>query len=302
MTVTLGIDQTLDPRAWRSHRFGLSAGRWSALESRGFWVTGAGTGFGRAIATALAAAGATVYLSGRRREMLEGCRAAVAEFGIQSARCHVLPLDIENPTQITAAAALIAHGTGLHGVVNCAALPEPVGEWPLTEIDPAQWARLLSVNVTGSWLVTRAALPVLARSGAMRVLFLTSEAGWASTSGFGPYNVSKAALNSLAMSLAEEVAARHPGLDVQINVLIPGEARSDMNRGSTESPFAAVPMALALLSHPVGGPNGRFFHRDGRHFAFAYAQPWDRPLTEPGAPMPATQPSWSRALLARLSR
>ena len=38
-------------------------------------------------------------------------------------------------------------------------------------------------------------------------------------------------------------------------------------------------MALALLSHPPGGPNGRFFHRDGRHLAFAHAQPWERPVT-----------------------
>ena len=49
-----------------------------------------------------------------------------------------------------------------------------------------------------------------------------------------------------------------------------------MNQGSAISPYTVVPMTLALLSHPFGGPNGRFFHRDGRHFAFGYAEPYER--------------------------
>jgi NAD(P)-dependent dehydrogenase (short-subunit alcohol dehydrogenase family) len=145
---------------------------------------------------------------------------------------------------------------------------------------PDAWDRLLATNVTGQWHVARAALPMMAASGTIRAVFLTSEAGWAFTPGVGPYNVSKAALNSLGASLAAETAARHPGADVQINLLDPGEARTEMNQGSTASPYAAVPMALALLTHPPGGPNGRFFHRDGRHRAFAYAGPWPRSLLD----------------------
>ena len=45
------------------------------------------------------------------------------------------------------------------------------------------------------------------------------------------------------------------------------EPRTEMNQGSAESPFTAVPMMLLLLSQPEGGPNGYFFHRDGRHLA-----------------------------------
>jgi hypothetical protein len=53
----------------------------------------------------------------------------------------------------------------------------------------------------------------------------------------------------------------------------PGEARSEMNQTSTASPYTAVAMTLALLSHPAAGPNGRFYARDGRHLEFAYAKP-----------------------------
>lgn len=112
----------------------------------------------------------------------------------------------------------------------------------------------------------------------IRVLFMSSEAGWASSLGFGPYNVSKSAVNTLGASLAVECVAHFPTHDVQINVLVPGEARTEMNRGSTESPYSVVSMTLTLLSHPQGGPNGCFFHRDGRHLAFANSSAYMKDL------------------------
>ena len=72
--------------------------------------------------------------------------------------------------------------------------------------------------------------------------------------GFGPYNVSKSAVNTLGASLAAECTLRYPDKDIQVNVLVPGEARTEMNQGSTESPYAVVSMVLVLLSHPPGGP------------------------------------------------
>ena len=112
------------------------------------------------------------------------------------------------------------------------------------------------------------------------MVFLTSEAGWASTPGFGAYNVTKSALNTLGASFAAECAARHPAADMQINVLVPGEARTEMNQGSTDSPYAIACMTLTLLSHPAGGPNGCFFHRDGRHLSFGHRGPYERTLVE----------------------
>lgn len=112
---------------------------------------------------------------------------------------------------------------------------------------------------------------------------MTSEAGWAFTPGVGPYNLSKAAVNNLGASLAAECAARYPEKDIQVNVLVPGEARTEMNQGSGESPYSVVSMTLVLLSHPAPGPNGCFFHRDGRHLAFAYAPPYRGTLLAPAA-------------------
>ena len=121
---------------------------------------------------------------------------------------------------------------------------------------------------------------MMVRGPSVRVLFLSSEAGWANTAGFGQYNVTKAAVNSLGFSLAEECAQRYPDLDVQMNVLVPGEARTEMNQGSENSPYTLASMALLLLSHPKGGPNGKFFHRDGRHLEFAYSTAYGKSLSE----------------------
>jgi len=119
----------------------------------------------------------------------------------------------------------------------------------------------------------------MVKSGVVRGLFITSEAGWANTSGFGQYNVSKAAVNSLGASMAEECATRYPDIDVQMNIVVPGEARTEMNQGSTDSPYTLASVALLLLSHPAGGPNGKFFHRDGRHLAFAYSTAYTKSIS-----------------------
>lgn len=280
MTATRGLLEYCDPFGWPKHHFGLTAARWAALAGKAIWVTGAGSGFGAAISTMLAAAGARPILSGRRRDKLESTCEGMRRFGVDSALATVFPCDVRDPVQLAGAASAIASGFGaLHGLVVCAALPQPrPTPWPLADLPLESWQSLMDTNLTAPWLTARTALPLMLGTGRARLVLLTSEAGWADTPGFGPYNVSKSALNTLGASLAAETVARNPAADVQINVLNPGEARSEMNQGSTVSPYTAVAMTLALLSHPAGGPNGRFFARDGRHLEFADAKPWAKPL------------------------
>jgi NAD(P)-dependent dehydrogenase (short-subunit alcohol dehydrogenase family) len=280
MTATRGLLEYGDYRAWKSHHFGLPLPRWQAFAGKVIWVTGAGTGFGAAIATILAAAGARPVLSGRRRDRLEAARDGMRALDIDPAGILIVPCDVRDEQQLQAAVGQIEADAGaLHGLVICAALPQRgAGSWPLSDMPRDTWDAMIATNVTAPWLSARTALPVMLRSQAARIVLLTSEAGWADTPGFGPYNLTKAALNSLGASLAAELAARHGDADIQVNVLNPGEAKSEMNQGSTVSPYAAVAMTLALLSHPPGGPNGRFFARDGRHLEFAYAKAWGKPL------------------------
>jgi NAD(P)-dependent dehydrogenase (short-subunit alcohol dehydrogenase family) len=278
--VTHGILQDANPADWKRHRFGLAPDRWTRLAGKVIWVTGAGTGFGQSLAVGLAAAGARVILSGRRRAKLEESCAEMRRFGIDPTACLICPVDITDPADVERAMTCITDRFGaLDGVIaNAGTFLTGLGQWPLMDQDPADWDRQFNLNVKAQWLVARAGLPLMAAGGETRILFITSEAGWAYTPSAGHYNVSKAALNNLGASLAAECADRYPDKDIQINVVAPGEARTEMNQGSDTSPYSLVSMALILLSHPRGGPNGRFFFKDGRHLAFAYAEPWDRPL------------------------
>lgn len=277
---TTGILQNANPSAWQEHRFGLPQTRWERLTGRDFWITGAGTGYGRCIALALAAAGSRVFISGRRIEKLRETVDEGAELGIDVRRFIAVPVDIKSEEDLARAVRHIQLVTpSLYGLVNSAALPQSGGAaFPLTGQSATDWMNLLATNVTGQWLTCKAAMPLLSRGDGFRILFLSSFAGWASTPGFGPYNISKSAVNTLGVSLAAECGVRYPGKDVQINVLVPGEAHTEMNQGSTESPYAVVSMVLVLLSHPPGGPNGYFFNRDGQHLAFAYTPPYSEPL------------------------
>jgi 3-oxoacyl-[acyl-carrier protein] reductase len=279
MFATLGILQHADPALWREHRFGMPLDRWQRLAGKSYWITGAGTGYGRSMAVALAAAGGQLFLTGRRADKLRETLDEMHRYGIATDDCHPVVCDLTNPDEIRAACCQVrSECFSLYGLVNNAALPASGRRLPLQEDELVDWERTLRTNLTAPWLLTKEMLPHMLKENRARVLFITSEAGWASTPGFGPYNVVKAALNGLSASFAAECATAFSKSDLQINALIPGEARTEMNRQALESPYSVVSMVLALLSHGSGGPNGKFFHRDGRHFDFAYAKFYGRSL------------------------
>lgn len=279
LTSQSGVLQFADPKKWKSHSYGLTSERWERLRGRSFWITGAGTGYGRSIAVALAAAGSLVILTGRRRNKLIETLDEMRSFQISTDDSHIIECDITDPRNVSDACFKVREITdSLYGLVNNAAVPTTGRVYPLQDDTLEDWERLLSTNVTAHWLVTKEIFPYMRRGKEVRILFMTSEAGWAFTPGFGPYNVTKSALNTLAASLAAEFAAGFPEIDVQVNTLVPGEAKTEMNQSSEESPYGIISMALMLLSHPKGGPNGHFFHKDGRHLAFAYSMPYSRSL------------------------
>ena len=240
------------------------------------WVTGAGTGFGEAMAVALGLCGARVVLTGRRADKLDAAVAAAERFGASADRFTTLPLDVSAHDEVEAAAARLG-AAGITALVHCAGAPQRlVPEGPLLASDGLE--ALWNTNVVATWRCLRAMVRAAAPRGVVRAVLFSSEAAWHFTSGFGPYNVSKAAVNSLGGSMAAEAAAQYPDCDVQINVLNPGEARTEMNQGSDVSPYAIAPMVLTLISQERGGPNGYFFHGDGRNLAFGSRAPWPAPL------------------------
>ncbi len=275
------VFQDLDPAKWNEHLYGLTPERWASLKGKSFWVTGAGTGYGRCVSCALAASGAKVFLTGRRTEKLQESVEEISSMDITTENCHIIETDITNYDSILNACSKIKElCSTLDGLVNNAAIPTRPGGHKPFQNDPLEyWNNMMATNVTAPWLLTKTIFPFMIFSGGVRVLFIGSEAGWANnTSGNGMYKVSKAALNGLNRAIALEYAHCFPDHDIQMNLLVPGQARTEMNRGSKRSPYTIASMALILLSHPEEGPNGRYFHQDGRHLQFGNTEQFDTPL------------------------
>jgi NAD(P)-dependent dehydrogenase (short-subunit alcohol dehydrogenase family) len=158
-------------------------------------VVGASAGIGRAIAAALAAEGAQVAAAARRADRL-------AELGRETGALPV-PCDVRDPASCTAAVADSAARLGGLDVLVYAAGAAPLAA--IADADAGAWGRALETNLVGAALVTRAALPHLAR-GRARAVYLSSIAAHERPPrcGLGTYIASKRALDSLVEVLREE--------------------------------------------------------------------------------------------------
>jgi NAD(P)-dependent dehydrogenase (short-subunit alcohol dehydrogenase family) len=164
-------------------------------------ITGAGSGVGRAVALALAAAGGTPVLVGRTPEPLSETATLVASVGGQSL---VRPADVTDEAAVAEVfaqtadelegidAAILAAGVGRYG---------PVESYPL-----ADWEETLATNLTGPFLCARAAIPHLRRNGGGAIVAVSSGAGKQGYPQLGAYSASKFGLMGLMQGLAGEVA------------------------------------------------------------------------------------------------
>ena len=185
-------------------------------------VTGGGSGIGKAIARAFAAAGARVALAGRRRGALE---AAAAEIG---AAAEAAPCDVTDDAQVESLFAGVAERHGrLDILVNNAGVSAP---GPTHEMDPDNWRKVIDVNLTGAFLCARAALRLMIPAKSGRIINIGSISAQMSRAHAAPYTASKFGLEGLTRSLALD--AREHG--VAVGILHPGNVATDIWRGREE--------------------------------------------------------------------
>ncbi|EKV30526.1 3-oxoacyl-[acyl-carrier protein] reductase [Caenispirillum salinarum AK4] len=190
------------------------------LDGKVALVTGASGGLGRHFAGVLAAAGATVVLAARRTEKLAE---AVEEIG--PGRAHAVPLDVTDPTSVTAAfeAAEAATGAVVDVLVNNAGLAKTA---PALETSPQDWRTVLDTNLTGAFHVaTEAAARMKAAGRAGSIVNIASIVGLRPAGAVASYAASKAGLIHLTKALALELARD----DVRVNALAPGYIETDIN-------------------------------------------------------------------------
>lgn len=184
-------------------------------------ITGASRGIGRATAKLLAADGAHVLLLGRHQTTLESVDDEITAAG---GKGTLIPLDLADGTAIDPLGPSLYERFGRLDIFigNAAILG---GLRPLNHIPSETWEKVLAVNLTANWRLIRTLDPLLRMSDAGRVVFVTS-AGVAEQGRpyWAPYSVSKAGLETLAKTYANEAADSA----VKVNIVDPGATATSM--------------------------------------------------------------------------
>jgi NAD(P)-dependent dehydrogenase (short-subunit alcohol dehydrogenase family) len=191
------------------------------LANRIALVTGASRGIGAAVALKLAQAGAHVVAVARTVGGLEELDDQIQAAG---GTATLVPLDLTDTDGIIRLAnALNERYRRLDVLAGCAGLLTPLS--PLDHVDPKDWDNILAVNVTANWNLIRCVHQLLMASDAGRAVFVTSGASYRARPYWGPYAVSKAALDTLVRTYAAETESTK----VRVNLFGPGPTRTRMH-------------------------------------------------------------------------
>ena len=240
------------------------------LNERIILVTGAGDGIGRTAALTFAAHGATVILSGRTTEKLEQVYDAIVAAGNREPGIAPMDLSLAGQAEMTELTRVIAENYGrLDGLLhNAAILGERV---PFDLYGIEQWQRVMQVNFTAVFLLTRLLMPLLRESKDARVVFTSSTVGETPRAYWGAYAVSKYAMEGFAKLMADELEQTSA---IRVNILNPGGTRTAMRAAaypaedprSLKTPEDIMPLYLYLM-----GPDSREEH--GRTFTPEWSAP-----------------------------
>ena len=187
-------------------------------------VTGASRGIGRAAALALAGAGAHVIALARTQGALEELDDEIRGAG---GAATLVPVDLKDFDALDRLGAAIHERWGRLDILlgNAGLLGEIA---PVTHVDQGVWDAVMAVNVTANWRLIRSLDPLLRASDAGRAIFVSSGAAHKCTAYWGPYSVSKAALEALVRTYANETL----NTPIRAMLLNPGPLRTKMRRAA----------------------------------------------------------------------
>jgi NAD(P)-dependent dehydrogenase (short-subunit alcohol dehydrogenase family) len=235
-------------------------------------VTGASRGIGRATALALGKAGAHVIATARTVGALEELDDEIRE---QGGKATLLELDLRNGDRIDQLGPTLFQRWGkLDIFIANAGILGPLS--PLHHVTEDAWNAVIAVNLSANWRLIRTLDPLLKRSDAGRVVFVTSGAADGEEAYWGPYAVSKAGLEALAKTYAHEVE----NSAVRANILDPGPVRTQIRAKAfpgEDSSILPLPEDVAPLFLELASPectfNGRLVRFEDWHRQHAHSPP-----------------------------
>ncbi|MGQ7271680.1 YciK family oxidoreductase [Marinobacter nauticus] len=232
------------------------------LKDRIVMVTGAGSGIGRAAAKAYAAHGATVILVGRTVSRLEEVYDEIEAAG--HPKPAIVPMNFEGAAvkDYEELAMTLEDNFGrLDGLLHNAGILG--ARSPVELYDPETWNKVMHVNATAPFLLSRAMIPLLRKSDDASMIFTSSGVGRQARAYWGAYAVSKFAVEGLAQLLADELDdERH---NIRVNSLNPGATRTDMrvlaypaeDPKKNPDPEQLMPVYLYLMGRDSKGVHGQ---------------------------------------------
>ncbi len=211
------------------------------LEGKVALVTGASRGIGRAIAVELARAGAEVAVNFAASE--DAAREVASEIEALGRKAYLVKFDVAEPEGVAQGVKEVEETFGrIDILVNNAGITR---DGLLVRMKEEDWERVLSVNLKGAFLVTKAVIPGMMKRRWGRIINVSSVVAFSGNPGQSNYAASKAGLVGFSRSLALEVARR----GITVNVVAPGFIETDMTAAlpekAREALLSRVPMGRA---------------------------------------------------------
>jgi NAD(P)-dependent dehydrogenase (short-subunit alcohol dehydrogenase family) len=192
-------------------------------------VAGGARGIGRAIAEAFAAEGAAVAVLDLDPAVADAARDIGARHRVPA---HAYRVDVTDFAAVRQAADQCSQDLGrVDHIIFAVGVGSGKYGFPFWNLEPADWPRVLQVNVVGAVHVAHAFAPALVRARAGTMLFLASVAGQIGSQTDPPYSASKAALINFAQCAARDLAP----YSVRVNALCPGMVKTALNRAVWEA-------------------------------------------------------------------
>lgn len=212
-------------------------------------ITGGAAGIGHATALRLAGEGAAIHIADLSADAGE---ALVAEIEASGSRAAFTPCDVtrEEDVQVVTEAVRRQFGA-LHVLINCAGILQGAFQ----QVEDLEWEtfrRVLDVNVTGTFLFCKYAVPLMAPGGV--VICLSSGGGVRGPSSSLAYGASKAGVHGLGLTLQAQLEPR----GIRVNVVCPGVIDTPMKRQNLRDTAAATGQDLeqVLATTKLGDPDG----------------------------------------------
>ncbi|GIN73875.1 beta-ketoacyl-ACP reductase [Bacillus sp. J14TS2] len=212
-------------------------------------VTGAGTGLGRATAIQMAAEGAEVVLTGRRKGKLQDVAEVIGQAG---GRSLVFPVDVTNPEEVnTLRDQLIDQVDRVDVLINN--VGGTGGFSTVHDMIVSLWDHTIRLNLSSSFIVTNAFLPIMRKQQYGRIVTITSAMAHYEYEGLGAYSAAKAGLEGLMRTVALEEKEH----GILVNMFDPGNLKTEQNPYGEGDPATVVDGIVKLAALPADGVNGQ---------------------------------------------